>query len=95
MSKARQLRLLNADQLAAPTPSTVAEYRDALELLAAQLERVRRMTERYPVYLVLAGASYKFDGPSDVDRFISRLRKEISAFESAKSGRMQVAAAAL
>jgi hypothetical protein len=47
------------------------------------------MTERYPVYLILASAAYRFDGPEDVDRFLARLKMHVAQYElshrSAKS----------
>lgn len=65
-----------------PRRDTLNEYRDTLAKLKARIRHIKEMTERYPVYLVFAGNGYRFESPSDVDRFIAELQREIQQFET-------------
>jgi hypothetical protein len=87
MTQSASAQLPNYEPLVAPTSDTVKEYRDTLSGIVEQLEHIKRMTRRYPVYLLLSGRSHKFDSPEAVDHFIECLTRGIAAFDSGKRAR--------
>ncbi len=73
------------NQLPDATGQTVAEYERTLTALAARLIAIKRMTEQYPVFLVVAGLTYRFESPDHVDQFVEMLRQQIESYRGRPS----------
>ena len=68
------------------TSATVAEYRRTFVALKEQVIRVKEMTQKYPVFLVVAGSGYRFESPAHVDQFIAMLQREIERYSASPTG---------
>jgi hypothetical protein len=62
---------------------TVDEYRSTLVLMKARAARLKELTQRYPVYLVMAGRGYRFQSPQEIVQFVSMLEAEIARYDAA------------
>jgi hypothetical protein len=62
------------------TGASVEEYRSTLVAMKEEAERLKRMTEKYPVFLYVAGNVYRFEAPEHIDEFVGMLEREISAY---------------
>ena len=70
------------------TRETVEEYRATLASVVERCDEIKRWSDRYPVHLILVNRVYKFDGPADVDRFITRLKSELARYDMAQRPRV-------
>lgn len=58
--------------------STIEEYRKTLSSLYQLEDRVKKYTERYPVFVIMAGKGYRFESPSDVTAFLIGLESRVA-----------------
>lgn len=68
------------NHLPTATGVTLDEYERTLAALAGRLLEIKKMTEKYPVFLFVAGQGYRFEGPEHVDQFVAMLRREIEKY---------------
>ena len=79
------------DELPRVTGATLKEYRETLIALRDQANIIKQMTEKYPVFLLVAGKYYCFEVPEHVDQFVSMLEREVQGYRP--SGGASTAAA--
>jgi len=77
MNIAPTFELPHADKM------TVDEYRSNLALMKARAARLKELTQKYPVYLVMAGRGYRFQSPQEIIRFVLTLEAEITRYDAA------------
>lgn len=63
-----------------PTESTISEYRETYFLILENNKRILGLVRRYPVYLILAGKTYRFDSVKEFELFSSNLQKAIQKY---------------
>lgn len=73
--------MTSVEQVAAPTRKTVGEYRETLASVVERAEEIKRWSVRYPVFLMLTGKLYRFNNPSDVERFIAKMKSELATYD--------------
>src|ERR1700676_1557367 len=76
--EAKEMRA-SLNELPRATGKTVAENSRTPQGLKDQVLRIKMMTEKYPVFLFVAGQGYRFESPAHVDEFIAMLQREIDS----------------
>lgn len=57
-----------------PKPGSDEFDRELLQALLHHLEKLKAMSEKYPVFFIFNGTGFRFEKPSDIDDLIADLR---------------------
>lgn len=63
-----------------PTQNTITEYRETYSTILENNHRILNLIKRYPIYIILAGKSYKFASTKELKLFLSNLQKVIEEY---------------